>query len=134
MMPKNLFVQVTMIAISVGIIFTFVRPTFSDISELQDDIMVYQTEQQKVSEVNIQLSSFMRILNDLAADDQRKLLTYIPNEVDTINVLRDLSLISNEAGVAYISAESVGQKSNTNQQTERSDSDFIQPKEYEFTC
>ena len=131
MMSKNLFVQVAMIALSIGIIITFVEPTFSEIGELQDDIAVYQTEQRKVSEVNAQLSSLIDVLNRVVPDDQRRLLTYMPDAVDTISVVRDLSLISNEAGVLFISAVSTGQKNDTSQSEEVAD--FIQPKEHLFS-
>jgi hypothetical protein len=131
MMSKNLLVQVAMIALSIGIVITFVEPTFSEIGELQDDIAVYQTEQRKVSEVNNQLSSLVRVLNEVVPDDQRRLLTYMPDTVDTISVVRDLSLISNEAGVLFVSAVSAGLKNATNQSEKVADS--IQPKEHLFT-
>jgi hypothetical protein len=130
MMSKNLLVQVAMIALSIGIVVTFVEPTFSEIGELQDDIAVYQTEQRKVSEVNNQLSSLVRVLNEVVPDDQRRLLTYMPDTVDTISVVRDLSLISNEAGVLFVSAVSAGLKNATNQSEKVADS--IQPKEHLF--
>jgi hypothetical protein len=109
-----------------------VEPTFRDIGELQDDIVTYQTEQQKVSEVNDQLSSLIRVLNNVAPDDQRRLLTYMPNEVDSISVVRDLSLISEQARVVYISAISTGQGETVNQRKNEVVSDFIQPKEHLF--
>ena len=130
MMSKNLFVQVAMIALSIGIIITFVEPTFSEIGELQDEISVYQTEQRKVSEVNVQLSSQIDVLNGVVPDDQRRLLTYMPDTVDTISVVRDLSLISNEAGVLFISAVSTGQKKATNES--EGIASFIQPQEHLF--
>jgi hypothetical protein len=133
MMSKNLFIQVAMIAISIGIIITFVNPTFSEIGEQQDDILVYQTEQQKVSGVNNQLSSLITSLNNVASDDYRRLLTYMPDEVDTIAVARDLSLVSRQAGVLYISAVSRGVVTNANSPDNASSQDFIQPKEHMFS-
>ena len=130
MMSKNLFVQIAMIVISIAIIVTFVEPTFSEIGEVQNDIAVYQTEQRKVSDVNNQLSSLIGVLNEVVPDDQRRLLTYMPDEVDTISVVRDLSLISNEAGVVYIAAVSNGQKAAADTQPGAA---FIQPNEYLFS-
>jgi hypothetical protein len=133
MMSKNIFIQIAMIAISVGIILTFVEPTFSKIGELQDDIVVYQTEQQKVSGVNAQLASLINTLDNIAPDDQRRLLAYMPDDVDTINVVRDLSLISENAGVEYISAVASGEGVPADEREVEVVSDFVEPKEYIFT-
>lgn len=133
MMSKNIFIQIAMIAISVGIILTFVEPTFSKIGELQDDIVVYQTEQQKVSGVNAQLASLISTLDNIAPDDQRRLLAYMPDDVDTISVVRDLSLISENAGVEYISAVASGEGVPADEREVEVVSDFVEPKEYIFT-
>lgn len=133
MMSKNLFIQVAMIAISLGIIFTFVKPTFSEIGGLQDDIAIYQTEQQKVSGVNSQLMSLVNVLNSVTPDDQKRLLTYMPDEVDVISVVRDLSLISDAAGVAYISASSNGKDVPASEREEEVVSDYVEPRAYSFS-
>jgi hypothetical protein len=132
MLSKNLFIQIAMIIISIGIIVTFVEPTFSEIGGLQDDIAVYQTERQKVSSVNAQLDSLITVLNNVATDDQRRLVTYMPDEVDTINVVRDLSLISDEAEVVYISAAYVGEATSNTEQDDSGEAEFVQPQEYTF--
>jgi len=132
MITKNIFIHVAMIAISIGIIFTFVEPTFGQIGKLQDDIVVYQVEQQKVSSVNNQLMALVNVLNNVAPDDQRRLLTYMPDEVDTINVVRDLSLISEEAGVTYISAEFIGADVLADQREVVEESTYAKPREYTF--
>jgi len=132
MLSKNLFIQIAMITISIGIIVTFVEPTFSEIGGLQDDIFVYQTERQKVSSVNAQLDSLITVLNTVATDDQRRLVTYMPDEVDTINVVRDLSLISDEAEVVYISAAYVGEATSNTEQDDSGEAEFVQPQEYTF--
>lgn len=129
-LSKNLFIHVVMIGLSVGVVIMFVQPTFSEIGELQNDIAVYQTEYRKVSEVNNQLSSLIDVLDQVVTDDKRRLLTYMPDEVDAIGVVRDLSLISNEAGVLYLSAVSNGPKDILDDVDEATT--FIQPKEHLF--
>jgi hypothetical protein len=128
---KSLIVQVAMIALSVAIIVTYVQPTFNKIGEMQDDIVVYQKEKDKVSEVNAQLDSLVTTLNNISSDDQRRLLTYMPDEVDTISVVRDLSIISKEANVVYVSAVSTGVGMPVNEREEVDDG-VIEPKQYQF--
>jgi hypothetical protein len=129
---KSLIVQVAMVALSVAIIITYVQPAFNKIGEMQDDIVVYQKEQEKVSEVNAQLSSLVNTLNNISSDDQRRLLTYMPDEVDTISVVRDLSLISEEANVVYVSAISTGAGVPVSERDAEVENSLIAPREYKF--
>lgn len=99
MMPTGLFSQIALVVLSFGIIFTYIKPVLSEVGALQDTVTVYQTERQKVSEVNQKLESVASAVNAISADDQRRLLTYIPDQVDTVAVPRDLSSIAQATGV-----------------------------------
>jgi len=133
MITKSLFIQIAMIALSIGIIITFVNPKFSEIGDLQDDIAVYQAEQQKVAGVNAQLSSLINVLDGVAPDDQKRLLRYMPDEVDTISVVRDLKIISDEADVVYISAASTGIGVPASEREEVGRAVFVAPRVYSFS-
>lgn len=133
MISKSLFINVAMIAISIGIVITYVEPTFSEISKLQEDISVYQNEQKKVSEVNNQLSSLIDVLTSVYTDDERRLLTYMPDQIDPIDVVRDLSLISKEIGLTNISPVFEGKNTEKNQNREARGANIIQPEEYRFS-
>jgi hypothetical protein len=132
MISKSLFINVAMIAISIGIVITYVEPTFSEISKLQEDISVYQNEQKKVSEVNNQLSSLIDVLTSVYTDDERRLLTYMPDQIDPIDVVRDLSLISKEIGLTNISPVFEGKNTEKNQNREARGANTVQPEEYRF--
>lgn len=99
MSSKGLFSHVAMIVLAIGIAFFYIQPTFSDIRDMQDDIALYQTERQKVDDVNNQLASLVSRLESVSAEDQQRLLTYIPNEVDTIEVPRLLQDLTERAGL-----------------------------------
>lgn len=101
MIPKGLFTQIAMIALSIGIAFFYIEPAFGDISKMQDDINLYRTERQKVNSVNAQLSTLVSKLNAVPAIDQRKLLVYMPDNVDTIAVPRILQNIARETGILF---------------------------------
>ena len=101
MISKGLFTQIAMIVLAIGIAFFYIEPTFSDISQMQDDISLYQVERQKVDEVNSQLAALVDRLESVPAVNQRKLLTYIPDEVDTIAISRTLQAIAAESGVLF---------------------------------
>jgi hypothetical protein len=94
-----------MACLAVAIIFLYVKPTFTDISKIQEAITQYKTEQQKVNEVNAKLVELARKANSISSDDQTKLLVYMPDKIDVISVTRDIYNISLMAGVAVSAIE-----------------------------
>lgn len=112
MMPKGLFTQIVMIAFAVGIVFLYIEPTFTEISEAQNDITVFQTERQKVNQVNNQLTELVSRLNDVPSENQIKLLTYMPDTVDSVAVSRILQNITNQSGALFrgVNYDSVNQE------------------------
>ncbi len=113
MMPTGLFSQIALIILSLGIIFTYIKPALGEIGKIQDDIGVYQTERQKVSDVNKKLDRVTNAVNAVSSDDQRRLLTYIPEQVDTVAVPRDLKAIADSAGVVLSQIKYEGPKETT---------------------
>lgn len=89
-MILNSFIpQIVMLVLAGGIIFSYVQPTFAKIGSIQDAIGRYQTEQKKVSDVNQKLADLVAQVNNISTDDQRALLTYMPDTVDHVAVSRD---------------------------------------------
>ena len=72
MIPKGLFTEIIMIGLVVGIVFTYIRPSFADITKIQDDIMLYQTEREKVSAVNDTLESMVAKMDEVSIGDKEK--------------------------------------------------------------
>jgi hypothetical protein len=123
MMPTGLFSQIALIVLSLGIIFTYIKPVLGEIGTLQDNITVYQTERQKVSNVNQKLERVSSAVNAINADDQRRLLTYIPDQVDTVAVPRDLHSIAQSAGVILSQIQYEGPQETT------ASSNFVDPSQ-----
>ncbi len=98
---------------AIAIVFLYLKPTFADIGNIQDAITQYKEEQQKVNEVNIKLASLVTKANAISSEDQTRLLTYMPDKIDTISVSRDIFNISimagvNIAGIDYKEIEAKG--------------------------
>lgn len=102
MIPNGLFTQIGILILSLGIIFTYVKPTFSEIAQVQNKIESYQIERDKVKEVNDELERQISVLESVSATDHRKILTYMPDEVDPIAVMRDLTFMTDESGVVLV--------------------------------
>jgi hypothetical protein len=99
MIPKGLFSQVALIVLSVMIIFTYIKPSLLTTKTIQDKITLYQEQQLKVSSVNEKLSKLKQSVDAVNESDKHRLLTYMPNTVDTIAVPRDLTFITAQTGV-----------------------------------
>lgn len=99
MIPYGLFSQILFLLLSVALVLTYIKPTFSEIDATQDKIETYAQEIDKVSLVNSKLANLMTAYNNISQSDRLKLLAYMPDEVDTIAVPRDLFAIATQAGV-----------------------------------
>lgn len=99
MIPYGLFSQILFLLLSVALIFTYIKPTLSEIDSTQDTIEVYAVEIDKVSQVNDKLANLMSSYTSISQSDRLRLLTYMPDEVDTIAVPRDIFIIATQAGV-----------------------------------
>ncbi len=98
MIPKGLFAQIGLLLLAVGIIFTYIRPTFEEIGQTQDEILTYQTEIEKVTMVNQKLMSMVATIDSTTIDDRQRLLAYMPNTVDILLVPRDIQTIVERTG------------------------------------
>lgn len=99
MIPSGLFTQIGLVALSIGVILTYIMPTFDRIGGAQEEISTYQTERSKVMSVNTMLAAKVQEINNVSSADLAKLRTYMPDSVDPIAVLRDIETIAAEAGV-----------------------------------
>ncbi|MEK7639108.1 MAG: hypothetical protein AAB388_03040 [Patescibacteria group bacterium] len=113
MIPKGLFYQIGILIVSIGIVLSYIKPAFTDIGEKQNQINLYQEERAKVEDVNKQLAALVGNINTLDEIDKRKLSTYMPDQVDTIAVPRDLHTIAEQAGVLFLAVSSEAAVSNT---------------------
>lgn len=98
-MPYGLFSQVVMIAVSVAMIFTYIKPSFTQMTDTQNTIAVYQEEISKVADVNQKLQSLVGEVEGVSSDDKKRLLAFMPDSVDTIAVPRDIQAIADDVGV-----------------------------------
>jgi hypothetical protein len=137
MIPIGLFSQVATALLSVAIIITYIKPTFSEISQIQDSISVYQQEHAKVSKVNDTLASLVTKIENIPSGDQKRLLTYMPDTVDSVAVVRDINFILENEGVLITEIVYEGEATNQGQMVTLPDGTMQQisngPKEHEFT-
>ncbi len=99
MIPYGLFSQLLLLVLTGLLAFTYIKPTVTDITQTQEKIATYDQEISKVSNVNSTLAKLVTEYNNVSSSDRMKLLTYMPDAVDTVAVPRDIAAIAARAGV-----------------------------------
>jgi len=101
MKPLGLISKVGAIGISIAIVMFFVRPLFSDIGEVQNQIQQYAQERERVTQTNSTLAARVSQLESISVADRERLTTFMPTFIDEVAVLRDLEIMANDSGVTY---------------------------------
>ncbi len=99
MIGSSLLKQIAMLALAAGMIFMYVKPNFVIIGETQDQIVSYQNELAKANLINSKLESLVEEVNTISADDMKKLLVYLPSEIDHVTISRDLYNLAISTGL-----------------------------------
>lgn len=109
MKPLGLISQIIAIGLAVGIVVFFVRPTFTEIGDLQTEVQQYAVERERVTETNRDLATRVAELESVAVADRARLATYLPTFIDEVAVLRDIEIIAQNAGVNYTTLQYNGE-------------------------
>jgi hypothetical protein len=99
MIPKGLFTQIGLLLLAVGIVVTYIRPSFAEITEAQNQIAIYMQERENIESFNDVLSERLNTIDSVPEGSRDRLLTYMPNSVDAVAVMRDLEDLAQNAGV-----------------------------------
>lgn len=132
MIPKGLFTQIGMIIVSVAIIFTYVKPQFTTIASIQDDIALYQQKRDEVLSVNSRLTELTDQVDSVSDLDKKRLQTYLPETLDPLKVSRDLLLATIQAGVLYKDVTFDGAEKQDKRQTTKA-ADENKPTQHVFS-
>jgi hypothetical protein len=95
----SLITQIGMIAIAIAIVFMYIEPKISTIRDTQDITISYEKETQNVSQVNQNLRSKIAVIESISPQDTDSLVKYIPDSIDEISVLKDLSTVLESQGL-----------------------------------
>ncbi len=133
MIPKGLFTQILAVIVSIGIIFTYIKPAFTEVEFIQNDIALYQRERNSVLAVNSQLSSLVAEMQSVSVDEQKRLLAYMPDTIDELYISRDLLLITQQAGVLYKDVKYISDEDPSSSRQEVSEMPADGPTAHRFT-
>jgi len=99
MIGNSLLTQIIVAIISIGIIITYIQPTLTQINSRQSEIGQTKDELERVNEVNNRLNQLVEQTNSISPRDKQALTTYMPSNIDTVQVLKDISTMALAAEV-----------------------------------
>lgn len=105
-MINSFFTQIVMTVIAIGVLFFYVHPTFTNIGKIQESVVLYQGEIEKVTDVNKKLANLTQILDEIQYKDILSLNTYLPDSVDHMAVSADILNMAVESDVFLESIKS----------------------------
>lgn len=97
---NSIVTQVIVLGLALAIAFTYIKPTLAEIGARQDEIQKTKTELETINAVNNRLNDLVKGVEAIPQVDKTALFTYIPDKVDEVRVLKDLSSIAAIVGVA----------------------------------
>jgi Tfp pilus assembly protein PilO len=100
---KNIYALI-LIAASVGIFFGYVRPTWSQISDLRAEEQTYTEASERVTTLKSTLDRHLVAVNGISAQDIERLNKLLPNTVDNVKLIID---INNSAGAQGLAIQNI---------------------------
>jgi len=92
-MRYSLLTQVVFITIALVIIFTFIKPAFSEIKELQDQEFIYSDAVAKAAQFNARLQELIERRDSISRADLAVLENFMPRTIDSLKVMNDIESI-----------------------------------------
>ena len=109
---------IIMILIAVGLFFSYIQPTFTDIRSIQDETNDYTETIAKAEEFNQLVRSLVDRKNSFTPNELARLEAYVPDTIDGVSVMSDIQTLVSGSGLLL---ESV------------SESEWIEPSDREIT-
>lgn len=132
MIGNSIITQIGIIAVSLGIILTYIKPAFGEIRSIQDDIAKTEEQYANVKATNDLLASLYANLTAIPQVNKNALFIYLPDKTDEVLVMKDLTSIAKDSQVLIknLSAKGSGKNNKSNSNTT---SDLNTPFKQNFT-
>ncbi|MFT5037262.1 MAG: hypothetical protein ACI9VM_000841 [Candidatus Azotimanducaceae bacterium] len=137
-MGHRSIIQIVLIIISVVIIITYIKPTFTLMQETQGETDEYQTAIANAESYRTELSALLARVEGFDDDNRKVLERYVPDALDIVAIMRDIETIvqNNKMVLTAVSAGDIGAKDigkiNAVQGQQSKDSQVIQNAGLQF--
>lgn len=91
--------QIILVILSIIVIFTYLKPEFANLRILQDEVAEYKDAVDRASQFNATLEGLLQTASSFPQKDMQALERYLPTELDTVAVARDIETIARRSGM-----------------------------------
>jgi hypothetical protein len=99
-MFHNTFTPILFLVIAVGLFYTYLSPGYAKITELGVEKSEYQEALNRVREIESVRDNLLTRYNSFSADNLSKLNTMLPDNIDNVRLVLDLSAIASKYNIA----------------------------------
>lgn len=110
-MGNKLLTQVILIITAIAIVLVWIRPSFTTISTIQDDIARYENTVSRASELNAALQDLVATERSISQRESASLETYLPSEINDVMVMRDIQNIFKLVNIPITTLNSISSES-----------------------
>ena len=82
------------IIVAVGLFFTYVRPTFEEVRDIQDETTEYAQAVDKASELQRRIDELKAQQSSISLSSLERLEALLPDRIDEVSTLIDLSMLA----------------------------------------
>ena len=129
----SILTQIGMVVVAVTIVIMYIQPKITSIREIQDLTTSYNTETENVSSVNEDLKTKISLIENIRPEDTKALERFLPDTVDDITVLKDLSNILESQSISQFDIAYKG-NSIAKAETEENPNEYQSAIEYYFSA
>lgn len=93
-------IALLLIVASIGIFFGYIKPAYSTIQDLQSQESTYDDALAQITALNNTVAQDQKTLSGFNVDDIAKLNKFLPNSIDNVRLIIDISNIASNFGLA----------------------------------
>lgn len=103
-MNSRSLVLVAVIVLSIAVMVFYVQPRIADLRQKEVDLSELRTTISQTAELNALLESHIAKMNSIRTADLQRLESFLPQEVNSVLVARDISAIASRNGLSLAAA------------------------------
>jgi Tfp pilus assembly protein PilO len=95
----RIIIPLSFIIISIGAFFLVIDPIFSDAKEIRSEVSAYKTALDNSAQLQKIRDSLIEEYKNVKKEDKDRLLHFLPNNVDNIELILEIERLANQNGL-----------------------------------
>ena len=123
-MRMRLITQLILVIVAVLIVIMYIQPRFATLQVIQRESVQFSEAVAKAKQFNDQLNLLLNQANTLTPAEESRLAMYLPFQIDTVAVARDLENLAETYNLTVLSIETNSRESSESAVANQESADF----------